>query len=71
MSHLDDQRDPAAALPDPAAAKEPSWRFWAALVPDHPVWSGRFSALRFAPELELSSADALPGDPALFHNTTH
>lgn len=71
MSHLDDQRDPAGALADPVAAKVSSWRFWAALVPDHPVWTTRFAVLRFPPAPELATADEFPGDPALFGETTH
>jgi len=71
MSHLDDQRDPAGALADPVAAKVSSWRFWAALVPDHPVWTARFAALRFPPAPELATADEFPGDLALSQETTH
>ena len=71
MSHPDDQRDPAAVLPDPAAATVSSWRFWAELVPDHPVWTGRFAALHVPPALELATADEFPGDLAVFRNTTH
>jgi hypothetical protein len=71
MSHLDDQRDSVAALPDPTVATAPSWRFWAALVPDHPVWTGRIAALHFPPTLELAPPDEVPGGLALFPDTTH
>jgi hypothetical protein len=71
MSHLDDQRDSVAALPDPTVATAPSWRFWAALVPDHPVWTGRFAALHLPPALELATAGEVPGGLALFQDTTH
>jgi hypothetical protein len=71
MSHLDDQRDPAGALADPVATKASSWRFWAALVPDHPVWTGRCAALHFSPAPELATAEESPDDLALFQDTTH
>jgi hypothetical protein len=71
MSHPDDQRDPAGALADPVGTKVSSWRFWAALVPDHPVWTARFAALRSPPARELATADEFPGDLALVRDTTH
>jgi len=70
-SHGDDQRDLAALLPAPAAATVSSWRFWAELVPDHPVWTGRFTALQVPPALGLPTSDEFAGDLALFPDTTH
>ena len=69
-SHRDEQRDLAALVPAPAAATVSSWRFWAELVPDHPVWTGRFKGLHVPPALGPTT-DEFAGDLALFGDTTH